>query len=198
MKKILGDPYYKLARNLGYRSRAAFKLLEINKKFKIIKNGFSVLDLGAAPGGWIQVVREAVGSKGLIVAVDLKYIKPLPWSNVVTIRGNVENEELIKALKNKFNERFDVILSDLSPNITGIWEIDHARQIFLTYRALKIANNLLKKNGAMIAKVFQGDLFNNLLMEFKCLFSSVAMVKPKASRTRSAEVYVVARGFKAY
>lgn len=198
MKRTLRDHYYKLAKNLGYRSRAAFKLLEINKRFKVIKNGYLVLDLGAAPGGWIQVTREAIGERGLIVAVDLRNIKPLPWPNVVVIRGNVENEELIKILKDRFKEGFDVVLSDLSPNVTGSWETDHARQIYLTCCALKIAKNLLKKNGAMIAKVFQGDLLNDLMMEFKYLFSNVTIVKPKASRTRSAEIYVVARGFKVY
>ncbi|MEM3393597.1 MAG: RlmE family RNA methyltransferase [Candidatus Methanomethylicia archaeon] len=188
------DYYYRKAKVEGYRSRAAYKLKEINEKFKVMKEGDIVIDLGAAPGGWIQVSREIVGEKGLIIGVDLNPMIKFPWDNVKTIQADVTNPEIIEKIKVMLPKGYaDVVLSDLSPKVSGIWSVDHARQIFLTEKALKIAIELLKEEGICVLKVFQGHLLKEFINEVKRNFKEVRLFKPKASRKRSAEIYIIAK-----
>jgi len=188
------DYYYRKAKIEGYRSRAAYKLKEINEKFKILKKGDVVVDLGAAPGGWIQVSREIVGEGGLVVGVDLNPIAKFPWSNVKTIQADITNPETVEKIKAMLPKGYaDVVLSDVSPKISGAWDTDHARQIFLAGNALKIAVEILREGGICVLKVFQGCLLKEFLNEVKKYFEEVRMFKPKASRKGSAEIYVIAR-----
>ena len=189
------DYYYKKAKKERYRSRASYKLKQLNKKFRIIKFGNNVLDLGAAPGGWTQVAREIVGEKGLVIAVDLKKIKNFEWANVYTIQGDFTKKETL----NKINEicrEFDVIISDASPNISGIWDIDHFKSIELCEEVLRIADMFLKPQGNLLVKVFQGKETTKFINKVKNRFKYVKITKPKASRKESAEIYVIAKKFK--
>ena len=186
------DPYYRWAREEGYRSRAAFKLKQMDERFHFLKEGKKVLDIGAAPGGWLQVTSEAVGDYGLVVGVDLDPIEPLGLPNVITIEGNILDDETQAKIKEAVGGKIDVVLSDIAQNVSGNWELDHYRQIELAEMSLNIASRLLKKNGWFVVKVFQGSEYESYLKRVKTLFRKVKVVKPKASRKASAEIYVVA------
>jgi len=185
------DYYYWEAKKKGYRSRAAFKLLQMNKTFKLIKEGDKVLDLGASPGGWSQVAVELGAS--LVVAVDITPMKPI--DGVVFIRGDITREETLEKIR-EISEEFDVVMSDASPKISGIWTIDHLKSIDLALASFKIAKELLKPGGNFIVKVFQGEEIQNLFNEFKNYFRFKKFHSPKASRKRSAEIYFIGKGFK--
>ena len=189
------DPYYKLAKKEGYRSRAAYKLLQTSKKYNFIRRGDVVLDLGAAPGGWMQIARELVGKEGYVLGVDKEIIEGFVWDNVVSFIEDITVLDGLDIL-NELPKKADVVLSDLSPNISGVWELDHARQIGLAQDALKIAIKVLRHDGAFFIKLFQGDLLNAFLEKVKDHFTFVRIVKPKASRKRSSEIYFLALGFK--
>jgi len=191
------DPYHRMAKEQGYRSRAAFKLKQLNDKFGFFKGARYVLDLGAAPGGWLQVASEEVGGYGLIIGVDLNTIKPLGIRNVMTIVGDVTDGDTLERIRGAFPGPVDVVLSDTAPNISGVWEVDHLRQIHLARRALRIAETVLKPDGWAVVKVFQGSDYEKFLEEAREMFSFVKVVKPRSSRKGSAEVYVVAQGLKA-
>lgn len=190
------DPYHRRAKELGYRSRAAFKLKQLNARFGFLDGARYVLDIGAAPGGWLQVSSEAVGEDGLVVGVDVEKVKPLDLENVKTIVGDVMEEETLERVKKMFAGKIDVILSDLSPRVSGAWEVDHYRQIELSRMAMRISENLLKPDGWFVLKVFQGSEYEGFLNELREAYSYVKVVKPRASRKESAEIYVVARGLK--
>jgi len=190
------EEYYKMAKKQDYRSRASFKLLQLNRKFKIIRKGDSVLDLGAAPGGWSQVALDAVGKDGLVVAVDLNKIKPLPEENFRKVRGDFTKENTIQEIEKTLQGKAQVILSDASPQLTGIKDLDHLRMIYLAQSVMKISHKILKKNGKLIMKVFQGEDFPELLKDVKKYFRTVKTTKPPSSRKGSGEMYIVARGFK--
>lgn len=188
------DPYYRFAKKEGYRSRAAYKLLQTSQKYRLLKRGDVVLDLGAAPGGWMQIARELVGKEGYVLGVDRDKIDALEWDNVASLIGDIsllEGDDLLQELPQKA----DVVLSDLSPNISGIWELDHARQISLAEAALKIAITVLRRDGSFFIKVFHGVLLKEFMEHVKRYFKFVRIVKPKASRKRSSEVYFLALGF---
>jgi len=189
------DYYYRKAKVEGYRSRAAYKLKEINKKYNVIRKGDIVVDLGAAPGGWIQVSREIVGDKGLIIGVDINQIERFPWNNVITIQADITEENIVEIIREAIpnGSMVDVVLSDAAPKISGIWDTDHARQIFIAENALKIAKELLKPDGRCVIKVFQGPLLNDFIDKVKREFMEVKIFKPNASRKESSEVYVIAR-----
>ena len=187
------DHYYKMAKKLGYRSRASFKLKQLNQRFGFFEDAKRVLDLGAAPGGWLQVVSEEIGEDGIVLGVDLEPISPLGLSNVVTMIGDVTKRETIKQIREKLPGKFDVILSDTAPNISGVWDVDHLRQIDLAGQAIYIARELLKRDGWMVLKVFQGAEYVRFLNEIKNTFEYVRVIKPGASRKVSAETYIVAR-----
>ena len=188
--------YYRRAKAERYRSRAAYKLLQAAKKYQFIKPGDVVVDLGAAPGGWLQASRNIVGNKGFILGVDIKPIKPIKLSNVQAIIGDVIDPQTTERIKELLPRQADVVVSDVSPNISGIWELDHARQIDLAKQSLQIAVSLLKPKGNFFVKVFQGDMLNEFLKEVKQNFHSVKLIKPKASRAKSAEIYVLGMNLK--
>jgi 23S rRNA (uridine2552-2'-O)-methyltransferase len=189
------EEYYKMAKKQDYRSRASFKLLQLNRKFKIIRKGDSVVDLGAAPGGWSQVALEAVGEDGLVVGVDLNKIRPLPEENFWEVRGDFTQEDTIQEIEKTVQGKAQIILSDASPQHTGIKDLDQIRSIDLAQSVMKICNKILKNNGKLIMKVFQGEGFPELLKDMKKCFRTVKTTKPPSSRKQSGEMYIVARGF---
>jgi len=193
LKKRRRDFYYRKAKLEGLRSRAAYKLEQLDKKFKIFKGVKKVLDLCCAPGGWLQYSLSRIGEDGLIIGVDLVEIAPLP--NVYFIQGDITREETLEKIVKVANGKIDLVLSDCSPNVSGIWELDHARQIYLAETSLKIARKVLRKGGKFVVKVFQGDLFNNYLDKVRAFFKMVKVTKPEASRKESAEMYIIALNF---
>jgi len=188
--------YYKRAKKEKYRSRASYKLIQLNKKFRIIKNGDYVVDLGAAPGGWSQVALEIVGDSGFVVGVDLQRIRPFDQENFIGIKGDFTEDETIAKIGEALKKKADIILSDASPDISGIWSVDHLRSIKLAEAVLDIAERILKKNGNLLIKVFQGEEFENFLEKIKNNFRIIKTTKPPASRKGSAEMYIAAKGFK--
>jgi 23S rRNA (uridine2552-2'-O)-methyltransferase len=186
------DYYYKKAKKENLRSRAVFKLIQLNRKFKVIKKGNNVLDLGCAPGGWLKALKDIVGEKGIVLGVDLQPITPLP--KVKFILGDITDENTLNEIK-EISSSFDVITSDCSPNVSGNWEVDHARQIYLAEKSLETCDQLLTKGGNFIVKVFQGEFFNEFIEKMKKMFEKVIISKPDASRKRSAEIYVVGRRY---
>ncbi|MEM1657767.1 MAG: RlmE family RNA methyltransferase [Candidatus Jordarchaeales archaeon] len=187
------DYYYFKARKEGYRSRAAYKLKEIASKFGIFENVKSVLDLCCSPGGWLQVAKEHLGNEGVIIGVDISDIEHM--NGVVFIRGDIQNEETLRKISEVTN-KVDLVLSDCSPKVSGIWSLDHERQIELARASLYIAKRFLREGGNMVLKVFQGAEYDVLLNEVRRLFRKVYTTKPAASRKQSAEMYVVAKYFK--
>jgi 23S rRNA (uridine2552-2'-O)-methyltransferase len=188
--------YYRKAKEEKFRSRAAYKLLQAAEKHQFIKLGDVVVDLGAAPGGWTQASLRIVGSKGFVLGVDLKGMEPIDQPNVRTIIGDVTDSQTTQNIKEFLPRSADVVISDVSPNISGIWELDHARQIDLARLSLEVATSVLKPNGNFFVKVFQGDMLNDFVKEVKQHFSLVKLVKPKASRAKSAELYVLGMNFR--
>jgi len=192
IEELRKDAYYKLAKREGYRSRAVYKLIEINRVFNIIHKGDRVLDLGSAPGGWLQYIAEIVSIDGTVVGVDIRPIEPLGKSNVYTYQGDIFDDSLIMKIKERFGEnRFDVITSDLSTNITGIWEVDVLRNLELNERVLEIADQLLKPGGNIVLKIFEGRGVGRLIAKVRKLFRVVKLYKPRASRKRSSEIYII-------
>jgi 23S rRNA (uridine2552-2'-O)-methyltransferase len=185
------DYYYKRAKEEKYRSRAAYKILQAVEKYNFIREGDVVIDLGAAPGGWIQAVRKIVGSKGFVLGVDLKPIKPFPETNIKTIIGDITEGETVRQILEILPRKADVVVSDVSPNISGIWELDHARQIDLAKKAFEIALQTLKPGGNFFVKVFQGDMLKDFINIVKKHFGDVKIIKPKASRAKSSELFVL-------
>ena len=192
------DSYYMKAKELNYRSRAAFKLLQIHDRFNVVREGDAVLDLGANPGGWSQVAMELAGSEGIAIAVDLKPIEPIP--GVVFVRGDARTDGVLAdvrdALKEKGKEYVDVIVSDMSPNISGNYDMDQARSVELCEAVLEAAERLLRPGGRIVMKVFEGDMFLDLVEKVKGRFISVRRHAPKASRPSSSEIYIIAKGFR--
>ena len=185
--------YYKLAKKMDYRSRASFKLMQIDDRFDIFRDGDRVVDLGAAPGGWLQVAKERVGEKGFVIGVDLRPIQPL--EGVPTIVGDITDDATMKRLLDMFQGEADVIISDMAPNICGHYSTDHARSIDLCTYAVNVCDRILKKNGKLVMKVFYGDMFHDLQKELERRFRVVKVHSPDASRPTSSEVYVIAKGF---
>jgi len=195
LKEKKRDYYYRKAKAEKYRSRASYKLIQLNKKFGLMKKGDNVLDLGASPGGWMQVARESVGENGFVLGVDLEKIVPLGYENVVSLRGDLFSEDMISEIKN-FIPTADVLLSDASPDISGVWSIDHFKSVELCRRALHIAEEVLKPGGNMLLKMFQGEETKMFYDDVKKRFGYIKMTKPKASRGQSAEMYIAAKDLK--
>ncbi len=183
------DHYYRLAKEEGFRARSAYKLLQINEKFHVIKKGDSVVDLGAAPGGWLQVAEKLSGGK--IVGVDLEGITPIP--GVITFRADITAESTVEQVLEALGGDADVVICDAAPNLSGAWDRDHAVSVDLARSALKMAMKLLKPRGNFVVKVFQGDMFTDFLNDVRKEFATVHAHSPKASRKESAETYVVAK-----
>jgi len=186
------DYYYQKAKAEQYRSRATYKLSETAIKFHFINRGDVVVDLGAAPGGWIQAARKIVGKTGFVLGVDLKPIEPFPWEYVRTIVADMTDPEMLPDILSFLPRKPDVVISDASPNISGVWELDHARQIDLATQALQLALNLLRPRGNFFVKIFEGDLLDGYVKMVKKHFEVIKFVKPKASRAKSSEIYVLA------
>ncbi len=185
------DHYYYQAKKKGYVSRAAFKLIQINQRFYLIKEGYTVLDLGASPGGWSQVALKLVGENGRVISVDLN---PLKIRGTEFIKGDIFSDETLQHILSKV-DKVDVIISDMSPKISGVSSWDHARSIELAERAFFIANHVLKEGGHMVVKVFQGDMLRRYIRELKKSFDLVKVHKPPASTPSSSETYVVCKRF---
>lgn len=188
------DHYRKLAKDKGYRSRSAYKLLQLNNSYHIFRQSNKVIDLGCAPGGWLQVAIKEVGSYGKVIGIDLKEVKPL--EGAIILHGNIEDHGIIDEVIKILNSKADVVLSDLSPNVSGIWGIDHARQISLTKSAFGVAQKILKEDGNAIFKVFEGELLNEVKDDLNSNFHKVLLTKPGASRQQSSELYIVCLKFR--
>ncbi|HSA74635.1 MAG TPA: RlmE family RNA methyltransferase [Candidatus Nitrosocosmicus sp.] len=188
------DQYRRLAKENSYRSRAVYKLLQINKSYRILKNGMKVVDIGAAPGGWLQFASKITGENGLVVGVDLKDIEPIP--NVITLKGDVEDRETLTLILEFLGGKADLVLSDLAPNVSGLWEIDHLKQIELTRKAVEITREILKQEGNALYKVFQGEATSEFISDTRKIFSKVIITKPDASRKQSSELYLLCKKHK--
>ena len=188
------DYYYRKAKKENYRSRASYKLLQAVEKYRFIKPNDVIVDLGAAPGGWLQIARELVGEKGFVLGVDITEIAPLGYDNVVTMKADIRNAETTRKIKAVLPRPADVVISDVSPKVSGVWETDHARQIDLAETSLNVAKSVLRWGGNFFVKAFQGDLLRRFLNETRREFDVVRVIKPKASRKESAELYVLGLG----
>ncbi len=192
INRQINDEYVLKAKQNGYRSRASFKILEIQEKYKIINKNSIVIDLGAAPGGWSQVI-SAICKK--IIAVDLLQMEPIP--NVDFIQGDFLSEDCINNINEKLNNsKVDVILSDMAPNTCGIQKVNHLRIMNILEHVYEFSKLVLNKEGIMVAKVFQGGAFNDLNKQIKQSFKQVLNFKPKSSRKQSTELYIICKGFK--
>jgi 23S rRNA (uridine2552-2'-O)-methyltransferase len=188
------DFWYKLAKKEGWRSRASYKLIQLDQKHEIFFEGARVVDLGAAPGGWSQVAVELAGPEGVVVGVDLDKIQPMEGATF--LRGDMTSDDTVARTLEATGGVADVVVSDMSPNISGAYATDHARSVYLVESALSFAQKVLVKDGAFVCKVFEGDMFPNLLHKIRKLFGEVHVDHPPASRSASSEVYVVAKRFK--
>ncbi len=188
--------YYRKAKAENYRSRATYKLVQANQKYGFIKRNDVVVDLGAAPGGWIQAARKMTGKQGFVLGVDLKPIEPFTQEYIRTIVADLNDPDIAQQILSFLPRKADVIISDAAPNITGVWEVDHARQIDLATKALEISLQVLRPSGNFFVKVFEGDLLNDFLQAVKRHFESVKIVKPQASRAKSSEMYILALNLK--
>jgi 23S rRNA (uridine2552-2'-O)-methyltransferase len=191
------DYYYLKAKEEKYRSRAAYKLLQTIRKYHFMKTKDIVVDLGAAPGGWLQVASKTVGGQGVVLGIDLRPIEPLTESNVCTIVSDITKPEIISQIQEILSHDADVVTSDVSQNLSGVWELDHARQIDLARQSLQIALAVLRVGGNFFVKTFQGDMTEDFVSEIKRYFNRMEIVKPKASRMRSAEIYILGLRLKA-
>jgi 23S rRNA (uridine2552-2'-O)-methyltransferase len=193
MHEHVTDEFVRRAKQEGYRSRSAYKLLEILDKDKLVRPGMTVVDLGAAPGGWSQVLAPIVGARGQVIALDLLEMEPL--RGVVAIRGDFSEDATLKLLDEQSGNRpIDLVVSDMAPNISGVGLVDQARSIHLAELALEFARERLKTGGDLLVKVFQGSGVDEFRKALSGAFGSVAVRKPKASRDRSSEIYLLARG----
>ncbi len=195
LKEHESDEFVQRARQEGYRSRAVYKLLEINRRDRIIKPGMTVIDLGAAPGSWSQVAVDIVGAKGKVVALDILPMAPLP--EVEFIQGDFREQAVLDELLERVEKRaVDLVISDIAPNMSGMGAMDQPRAMYLVELALDTARQVLKPGGVFLVKLFQGSGSDEFIRDLRTSFSKVVTRKPKASRARSREVYILASGFK--
>jgi 23S rRNA (uridine2552-2'-O)-methyltransferase len=188
------DQYRRLAKDQGYRARSAYKLLQMNRSYNIIKKGDKVVDLGCAPGGWLQVAMKEVGSSGKIIGVDLKPVTPVAGATI--LQGSIEDPNVLSEIAEILGCKADVVLSDMAPNVSGVWDIDHARQISLSTIALGFVQQVLRVGGSSVFKVFEGDMLKEFKSELGKSFGKVLLSKPSASRQESSELYIVCLDFK--
>jgi len=189
------DPYVKRAHEEGWRSRAAFKLEEINKAERLTKPGMTIVDLGAAPGGWSQYAARVLGGKGRVIALDVLEMPALP--GVEFIQGDFSEDAVLERLRASLGgDKVDLVLSDMAPNMMGIADVDHDRSMYLADLAVEFAAHALRPGGDLLMKVFQGREFQPLIARLRKAYETVKLRKPKASRARSPEVYVLARGYR--
>jgi len=194
LQEHFDDPYVKRALKDGYRSRSAYKLLEIQGKDRILRPGMKVVDLGAAPGGWSQVASNLIGSKGILVAMDILPMDPI--TNVRFLQGDFRDEAIYQQLLVEMQGQVQLVLSDIAPNMSGTKGVDQSRAMYLAELALDFARHSLAKDGDFLVKLFQGEGFDAFLKELRISFDKVVVRKPEASRPRSREVYLLARSYK--
>lgn len=195
MREHVNDPFVQQAKAQGYRSRAAFKLIEMDDRDRLIRPGEVVVDLGATPGGWSQVAVQRMKGQGRVIALDLLDMAPI--HGVDFIQGDFREESVLQALENLLaGQRVGLVLSDMAPNMSGILLSDQARVMHLAELGLEFSRGWLKPNGAFLVKVFQGYGFEEFVREMRAVFKSVATRKPDASRDRSAEIYLLGKGLK--
>lgn len=187
------DHFRKLSKEEGYRSRSAYKLIQLNDSYHILKPGSTVVDIGCAPGGWLQVARKAVSHSGKVVGVDIEKVVQL--EGVTILQGDIEDARTINLITKTLNGKANTLLSDVSPKISGLWSVDHARQISLSRRSIEIATQILAKGGNAVLKIFEGELLKEFTEEAEYVFNRVHITKPVASRQRSSELYMVCFGF---
>lgn len=195
MQEHLNDPYVKLAQKEGYRARAAYKLMEIDDKDKLIKPGMTIVDLGSAPGSWSQVAVQRLKGQGKVIALDILDMQPL--AGVTFIQGDFREESVLRVLEGKINKMpVDLVIADMAPNISGVKDVDQAGAAYLTELALEFSKDWLKPGGNFLVKVFIGAGFEEILHNMRQMFDKVVTRKPKASRDRSSEVYLLGIGRK--
>ena len=195
LQEHFSDSFVQQAKKDGYRSRAAYKLMEVQNKDKLIKPGMRVVDLGAAPGGWSQLAAQWVGSRGHVYALDVLPMDSL--ADVTFVQGDFTEEAVLQQLLNHLGEsQIDLVISDMAPNLSGMRAIDQPKVMYLAELALDLARQVMKPNGDMLIKVFQGVGFDSLLQQLRQAFTQVRSRKPEASRGRSRDIYLLARGFK--
>lgn len=195
MMEHLNDPYVKLAQKEGYRARAAYKLMEIDDKDKLIKSGMTVVDLGSAPGSWSQVAVQRLKGHGKVIALDILDMQPI--GGVTFIQGDFREESVLRVLEEKINKTpVDLVIADMAPNISGVKDVDQAGAAYLTELALDFSKDWLKPGGNFLVKVFIGAGFEEILQNMRQMFDKVVTRKPKASRDRSSEVYLLGLGRK--
>ena len=187
------DHYRKLAHEQGFRSRAAYKLKELNRSYRIIGPGFYVLDLGCAPGGWTQMAVKLAGNRGKVVGIDLSYVDEIPGAHI--IRENIEDESIVDEIMCYFNRKVNAVVCDLSPQVTGNWSVDHAKQISLNYSCAKIMDKVLMHKGNAVFKVFDGEYSMEFRDYLRKKFAKINLTKPMASRKQSSELYCVCLGY---
>lgn len=191
---IVKDTFYKKAKKEGYRARSAYKLEEVQQKYRLIKPGDRVLDLGAAPGGWLQKESALVGPGGLVIGLDILRMEPLPLPNLVLKNGDIRDLHVADFLAELAIPSFDVVTSDIAPNLSGVREVDHANMMDLYEAVMRVVEEGLKKGGNFLVKVFVSPEFKDMTSELKLDFAGVIIFKPKASRDVSSEVYLVCTG----
>lgn len=192
LREHFSDPYVKRGQQEGYRSRAAYKLLELQERDKLFKPGMTIIDLGAAPGSWSQIVASFVGKSGRVIALDILPMEPLP--NVEFIQGDFTEQAVFEDLLQRLGDaKADWVISDMAPNLSGIDSVDQPRSMELAELAFDLASQVLNKQGGLLVKVFQGEGFDAFLIALRRVFEKVVIRKPKASRDRSREVYLLAR-----
>jgi 23S rRNA (uridine2552-2'-O)-methyltransferase len=190
------DEYYNRSKQEGYRARSAYKLKQLDEAADLFAPGDTVVDLGAAPGGWLQVAAEAVGAAGTVVGVDRQRIRPLDAANVETIRGDMTDEETVDRLRDAVDSGgVDAVVSDMAPNMTGEYSVDHARSIHLAGQALDIAIDILNPGGDLVVKVFDGADLADFRSDMEESFEYVRSIRPDASRDASSELYLVGKGY---
>ncbi len=191
LQRHVNDEYVKRAQRDGYRSRASYKLLEILDRDRLIRPGMTVVDLGAAPGGWSQIAAKEVGGKGRVIALDILDMEPIP--GVEFLRGDFLQDEVLNRLETRLDGRpIDLVISDIAPNISGLNAVDQPRSMYLCELALDFAVNHLREGGGFVTKIFQGEGFDDYVRALRAGFSRVVTRKPRASRAKSREVYLVA------
>ena len=187
------DPYRKLAHEQGYRSRAAYKLKELNQSYRIIGPGFNVLDLGCAPGGWTQMAVKLAGNQGKVMGIDLSYVEEILGAYI--IRDDIGNEAVIDEIMSYFERKVNAVICDLSPQVSGNWSVDHAKQISLNYDCARIMDQVLARKGNAAFKLFDGEYSMEFRDYIRKKFARTNLTKPKASRKQSSELYCVCLGF---
>jgi len=195
LKEHFDDPYVQKAQQEGYRSRAIYKLIEIQQKDKLLKPGMTVIDLGAAPGGWSEYAVEILGKKGRMIALDILPMQPITGVEILT--GDFREDDVFERLMALIgDDRADLVLSDMAPNMSGMGAVDLPRAYLLADLALDLAQRVLRPGGGLLVKLFQGEGFEDYQGQLKNHFAKVVMRKPRASRARSREIYALATGFR--